>query len=76
MLVDPEYPGTAVERLHAVQARVAQLAEGDDLNGRWEDVRRKILWAGGLRDLPDAIPGQVRPRCSRLYCLQAGFVCH
>ena len=60
MTVDLEYPGTAVERMHAVRARVAQLAEGDDLNGRWEDVRRKMLWAGGLRDLPDAIPGQVR----------------
>ena len=59
MTVDPEYPGTAVERMHAARARVAQLAEGDDLNGRWEDVRRKILWAGGLRDLPNAIPGQV-----------------
>jgi hypothetical protein len=68
MLVDPDYPGTAVERMHAVRARVAQLAEGDDLNGRWEDVRRKILWAGGLRDLPDAIPGQVRPGCSRGHC--------
>jgi hypothetical protein len=58
MPVDPEYPGTAVERLNAVHARVAELARGDDLNGRWEDVRRKLLWAGGLKDLPDAIPGQ------------------
>ena len=58
MPVDPEYPGTAVERLNAVRARVAELAQGNDLNGRWEDVRRKLLWAGGLRDLPDAIPGQ------------------
>ncbi len=54
---DKEYPGTAVERMMAVRARVAELTEGD-LNGPWEDVRRKILWAGGLRDLPDAVPGQ------------------
>ena len=73
MLVDPDYPGMAVERMHAVWARVAQLlAEGDDPNGHWEDVRRKILWAGGLRDLPDAIPGQVRPGCSRVYCSNQG----
>jgi hypothetical protein len=64
MPVDPVYPGTAVERLNAVRARVAELAVGDDLNGRWEDVRRKLLWAGGLRDLPEAIPGQVRAKKS------------
>lgn len=58
MTVDPQYPGTAVERMLAVRERVKQLAETDALNGRWEDVRRKILWAGGLRDLPDAVPGQ------------------
>ncbi len=28
------------------------------LNGDWEEVRRKILWAGGLRDLPNNRPGQ------------------
>jgi len=57
MTFDKEYPGTAVERMMAVRARVAQLAE-EDLNGPWDDVRRKLLWAGGLRDLPDAVPGQ------------------
>jgi hypothetical protein len=56
--IDPDYPGTAVERMMNVRARVAELAKGDDLNQRWEDVRRKILWAGGLKDLPDARPGQ------------------
>jgi hypothetical protein len=55
--VDIEYPGTAVERLRNVRARVASLKE-EDLNGDWEQVRRRILWAGGLRDLPDAIPGK------------------
>lgn len=54
---DPDYPGTAVVRLNNVRARVATLTE-KDLSSDWEDVRRKLLWAGGLRDLPDAIPGQ------------------
>jgi hypothetical protein len=57
MTVDSAYPGTAVERMLAVRVRVKELTE-QDLDGKWEDVRRKILWAGGLRDLPEAIPGQ------------------
>lgn len=56
-MADEEYPGTAVARLHAVRDRVKSLTE-EDLNGNWEDVRRKLLWAGGLRDLPNAAPGQ------------------
>ena len=65
MKVDQDYPGTAVDRMLAVRARVAELAVDPSapLNGKWEDVRRKILWAGGLRDLPNAAPGQVR-RCN------------
>lgn len=55
--IDPEYPGTAVERMYNVRARVKELTS-EDLNGEWEDVRRRILWAGGLKDLPDSIPGQ------------------
>ena len=55
---DPEYPGTAIERMKNVRTRVATLSK-EDLSGEWEVVRRKLLWAGGLRDLPDAIPGQV-----------------
>jgi hypothetical protein len=60
MTVDNEYPGTAVERMLAVRARVQELAndKAAPLNGTWEDVRRKILWAGGLRDMPTAVPGQ------------------
>ena len=54
---DAEYPGTAVKRLRAVRERVSQLTD-DDLNGRWVDVRRKLLWAGGLRDLSGARPGE------------------
>lgn len=57
-MVDPEYPGTAVERMMNARARVAELAQTNAFNGEWEEVRRKILWAGGLKDLPNAIPGQ------------------
>lgn len=56
-MVDPEYPGTAVERMLAARERVASLKR-EDLNDEWEEVRRKILWAGGLRDLTKARPGQ------------------
>jgi len=54
---DSEYPGTAVMRLNNVRARVATLSE-EDLSLDWETVRKKLLWAGGLKDLPNAIPGQ------------------
>ena len=48
-----------MERMVNVRNRVKTLAEDPAaLNGRWEDIRRKLLWAGGLRDLPDARPGQ------------------
>jgi hypothetical protein len=60
MLVDAKYPGTALERLRNVHLRVAELAQTNALNGPWDEVRRKLLWAGGLRDLPNARPGQVR----------------
>lgn len=55
--IDPVYPGTAVERLRNIHTRVKGLSS-TDLSGDWQDVRRKLLWAGGLRDLPDARPGQ------------------
>lgn len=57
MTVDPDYPGTAVDRMMAVRARVQGVPQ-DAWNDSWENVRRKILWAGGLKDLPEAIPGQ------------------
>lgn len=57
MTVDPEYPGTAVERMLAARSRVTSLTK-DDLNGDWDEVRRKILWAGGLKDLTSSRPGQ------------------
>lgn len=60
MMTDPDYPGTALERLNSVHARIQQLVtENAFQNLDWEDIRRKILWAGGLRDLPNARPGQV-----------------
>lgn len=58
MHYDPEYPGTAVQRLKAVHERVRVISADGTLNGPWEEVRRRILWAGGLRDLPDAVPGK------------------
>lgn len=60
MTIDHEYPGTAVERMLTVRQRVSELAASEDkpLSGPWADVRRKLLWAGGLRDLPESIPGQ------------------
>lgn len=39
-----------------IRARVVGLTP-DELSGEWEEVRRRILWAGGLRDLPQARPG-------------------
>ncbi|CAE8622080.1 unnamed protein product [Polarella glacialis] len=57
MEVDPAYPGTSVERLRNIQARVRSLVPAD-LSKDWEEVRRKLLWAGGLKDLPQNVPGQ------------------
>ena len=45
--VDAEYPGTAVQRLKSVHARVAQLTRAQ-LDADWPSVRRSILWAGQL----------------------------
>jgi len=56
MTVDPLYPGTAVARMLASRERVASLSQ-DELSGEWESVRKKILWASGLRDLPNVAPG-------------------
>ena len=52
--IDPAYPGTAVARMHAARAR----ARKANLTGPWGEVRRAILFAGGLKDLPNALPGQ------------------
>mmetsp|Transcript_57480 Transcript_57480/g.105721 ORF Transcript_57480/g.105721 Transcript_57480/m.105721 type:complete len:269 (+) Transcript_57480:39-845(+) len=44
---DPAYPGTAVVRLSSVVKRVKEL---DSLDGPWQDVRRRLLSAGGLKE--------------------------
>jgi len=56
MEVDPEYPGTSLQRLQNVHGRVATLT-AEDLSADWEEVRKRLLWAGGLRDLRNAAPG-------------------
>lgn len=55
--VDKLYPGTAVARMKASMARCRELTS-DQLSQDWEKVRRLLLWAGGLKDLPHQIPGQ------------------
>jgi hypothetical protein len=57
MEIDPEYPGTALQRMYAVHERVRSL-NTVQLSTDWQIVRRNLLWAGGLRDLPDAVPGK------------------
>ena len=54
---DVLYPGTAVERMERIRERVRSLSPAE-LSETWEVVRRKVLWAGGLRDLPHARPGE------------------
>ena len=55
--IDPVYPGTAVARLEAVHQRLAAIPQSE-LDGPWPEARRALLRAGGLRDLPNARPGQ------------------
>lgn len=55
--IDSIYPGTAVTRMINIRKRVQELTV-EQLNGDWSDVRRNILWAGGLKDLPHSAPGQ------------------
>lgn len=55
--IDAEYPGTAVVRMRAAVERAKQLT-AEALSGDWEDARRRVLWAAGLRDLPNAQPGR------------------
>ena len=54
---DPKYPGTAVARMKFIRTRVMALS-AEQLNGPWQNVRREILKAGGLKDLPHARPGK------------------
>jgi hypothetical protein len=55
--MDAEYPGTAVERMLNIRDRVRSLSV-ENLSEDWATVRRRLLWAGGLKDLENAIPGQ------------------
>lgn len=57
MEIDSEYPGTAVERMRNIRERARGLTE-EELSGEWEEVRKRVLWASGLRDLKSARPGQ------------------
>eukprot|EP00617_Octactis_speculum_P023125 CAMPEP_0185743806 /NCGR_PEP_ID=MMETSP1174-20130828/1723_1 /TAXON_ID=35687 /ORGANISM="Dictyocha speculum, Strain CCMP1381" /LENGTH=211 /DNA_ID=CAMNT_0028416791 /DNA_START=78 /DNA_END=713 /DNA_ORIENTATION=+ len=52
---DPDYPGTALERMRNAVQRASSLS---NLNSDWSDVRASILFAGGLKNLPDAVPGR------------------
>ena len=54
---DSSYPGTAVTRMNNIRARVASLTPAQ-LNADWSEVRRSVLWAGGLKDLPSSRPGE------------------
>merc|ERR1740117_1039145 len=54
--VDPEYPGTAVARMRTAREREVSLSSAE-MNGGWEAVRSRVLWAAGLRDIKDAAPG-------------------
>jgi len=47
---DPAWPGTSVARLRAITERVLSLSQ-DELDGPWPEARRRLLWAGGLKDM-------------------------
>ena len=57
MEIDPDYPGTAVERMRACVGRARSLSS-EELSGEWEPVRQRLLWAAGLRHLVNVPPGQ------------------
>merc|ERR1719238_2277904 len=48
---DPQFPGTSMPRLKAITERVLSLPQSE-LDGPWPEVRRRLLWAGGLKDVP------------------------
>jgi len=54
--IDKKYPGTAVKRMKSAMQRAKSLTK-DQLNGSWDEVRRHILWAAGLKDITNAAPG-------------------
>jgi hypothetical protein len=54
--VDPDYPGTAVERMRTAvtQATALQIGETED----WREMRPKILNACGLKSDTQVAPGR------------------
>jgi hypothetical protein len=42
----------------ASRERVRSLSESAELSGPWPVVRRRLLWAAGMRDLTDVPPGK------------------
>jgi hypothetical protein len=42
--------------MNSARDRIRSLGP-DQLNGEWEQIRKQILWAGGLKDLTSAMPG-------------------
>lgn len=54
---DPLYPGTAVQRMLNARTRAVSLTPRN-LSTEWTIVRQKILWAAGLKDLQEVLPGQ------------------
>jgi hypothetical protein len=55
--IDPEYPGTAVERMMNIRERTRNLT-GEELSQDWEEVRVRVLTAGGLKNLQSVRPGE------------------
>lgn len=57
MMVDAEYPGTAVARMLHARERARSLTP-QNLSVSWPDTRKQILWAAGLKDLQNVPPGR------------------
>ena len=56
LTIDPVYPGTAVARMLAARSRASSLSIAE-LSDEWTVVRKRLLWAAGLRDLTNVPPG-------------------
>lgn len=55
--VDLQYPGTAVTRMLNARNRARSLSP-QNMSAPWPDVRKKVLWAAGMRDLQNVAPGK------------------
>lgn len=56
-MYDKLYPGTAVKRMMNSRQRASSLSPRN-LSVDWEDCRKQILWAAGLKDLQNVRPGE------------------